>query len=76
MKHKSKCLCTTWGVDGENFEYNGCPVHSTTKVQDIRQLHRKKYDDNIKRQTAQEICEMIADTKLLLISRIKARFGI
>jgi hypothetical protein len=24
---KKKCLCTTWGVNGENLETNGCPLH-------------------------------------------------
>lgn len=24
---KKECLCTTWGIDGENHEYNGCPLH-------------------------------------------------
>ena len=32
MKHK-KCLCTTWGVAGENFEYNGCPIHTPKMIE-------------------------------------------
>ena len=28
MGRKKECLCTTWGIDGENHAYNGCPLHT------------------------------------------------
>lgn len=28
MGRKKECLCTTWGINGENTAHNGCPVHA------------------------------------------------
>jgi hypothetical protein len=33
---KKQCICTTWGVDGENHEHNGCPLHAPPPVPDTR----------------------------------------
>jgi flagellar biosynthesis/type III secretory pathway protein FliH len=40
---KKICLCTTWGVDGENFEFNGCPLHSGLEKQTTTQDCETEY---------------------------------